>query len=296
MTHTSLPAANAAPWAGAARVSAGVGFKPQHFEALMAAPGAVGFIEVHAENYMGAGGLPHHHLARLRERLPLSVHGVAMSIGGASLDEAHLDRLRALVARYEPQWISEHLAWSTHEGVFFNDLLPVVYDAPTLARVVQHVDCVQERLGRQILIENPSTYFAFAGSTWDEADFIAEVARRSGCGLLLDLNNVHVSSVNQGRDPLAYLSRFPLQHVQEFHLAGHAPGVDGSGAPLLIDAHDRPVQPDVWRLYERAVAACGPLPTLVEWDNDTPDAATLVAQASNANAVAGRVLRERSAA
>lgn len=276
------PAANANTQRDPAHARAGIGFKPQHFHDLMETPAAADFIEVHAENYMGAGGLPHRQLAMLRERFALSLHGVGLSIGGVTLDAAHLERLRALVARYQPEWVSEHLAWSSHDGAFYNDLLPVAYDGATLRRVVRHIDRVQERLGRRLLLENPSTYVAFEASRWDEVDFIAEVARRTGCGLLLDVNNVQVSCVNHGCDPYRYLEAFPVARVGEIHLAGYAPDADGAGAPLLIDAHDRPVQEDVWALYARALELCGAAPTLIEWDNDVPDAATLFAEAAKA--------------
>ncbi|MFN3892471.1 MAG: DUF692 family multinuclear iron-containing protein [Beijerinckiaceae bacterium] len=265
-----------------ARTRAGVGFKPQHFDALMEGTAAVGFIEVHAENYMGAGGVPHHHLTKLRERYSVSIHGVGLSIGGDVLDEEHLSRLQSLVARYEPEWVSEHLAWSSHGGVFFNDLLPLAYDNSALARVVRHMERVQEKLRREVLLENPATYVSFAESSWDEADFIREVSRRSGCGILLDVNNVQVSCVNHGRDPIAYLESLPLHRVGEIHLAGYAPESDSLHNPLLIDAHDRIVQPDVWKLYERLLDLCGPSPTLIEWDNDVPDAETLFAEAGKA--------------
>lgn len=264
---------------------AGIGFKPQHFDDLMAAPAAIGFVEVHAENYMGAGGLPLAQLAALRECFPLSLHGVGLSIGGeAPLDEAHLNRLAALIERYEPQSFSEHLAWSTHESAFLNDLLPVAYDAATLARVVEHIERVQSRLKRQMLLENPSTYIAFSHSSFDEVDFIAEVARRTGCALLLDVNNVMVSCTNHGRDPYAYLDAFPLRHVREIHLGGYAEQHDSLGARLLIDAHDSAVASDVWPLYRHAISRLGPMPTLIEWDNEVPDFATLANEATRAEA------------
>ncbi|MBM3557046.1 MAG: DUF692 domain-containing protein, partial [Alphaproteobacteria bacterium] len=262
---------------------AGVGFKPIHFQGLLEPGLDLGFLEVHAENYMGAGGPPHAQLSALREIYPLSIHGVGLSIGGIEpLDEAHLARLARLVARYEPREFSEHLAWSTHDGHFFNDLLPPAYDTPTLLRVVQHVDQTQERLGRRILIENPSTYVAFERSTWAEADFISEVARRAGCGLLLDVNNVMVSCVNHGHDPYAYLEAFPVHAVREMHLAGYAEDKDSLGTRLLIDAHNGPVAADVWPLYRRALALCGPVPTLIEWDNAVPTLEVLLGQAERA--------------
>ena len=260
---------------------AGVGLKPEHYRAILDTAPDIGWFEVHAENYMGAGGPPHRYLTAIRERYPLSLHGVGLSIGAAQpLDAAHLARLKALDGRYEPGLFSEHLAWSSHGETFLADLLPVPYDAETLRRVADHVDQVQETLGRRMLLENPSTYVAFAASTMDEVDFLREAVRRTGCGLLLDVNNVHVSATNQQYDPVAYLESFPMDHVGEIHLAGYAPTTDDHGDPLLIDAHDRPVAPAVLDLYERALARLGPLPTLVEWDNDVPDWPTLHAEAA----------------
>lgn len=267
----------------------GVGFKPQHFGDLLAAPGPVGWIEIHAETYMGAGGRPHAQLRRLRERFPVSCHGVGLSIGGeAPPDPEHLARLRQLVAWLEPAAFSEHLAWSTHDGAYLADLLPLPYTAATLARVADHIDAVQAALGRQMLLENPSTYLAFAASEMDEVDFLAEIARRTGCGLLLDVNNVHVSAVNQARDAAAYIDRFPLHLVGEIHLGGHDPQADEHGAPLLIDSHGCAVADPVWRLYARAIGRAGALPTLIEWDNDIPDWPVLRAEAARAAAVLGR--------
>lgn len=252
--------------------SVGVGFKPEHFHALLASPGPLGFIEIHAENYMGAGGLPHALLTQLRNSYPLSIHGVGLSIGGAGpLDQAHLQRLKLLCERYQPESFSEHLAWSTHEGAFFNDLLPLPYTDETLSTIVTHIDEVQTSLGRRILLENPSTYVRFAESTWGEQEFLDEIARRSGCGLLLDINNVFVSATNHKIDPLAYLDAFPIQHVGEIHLGGHAQDEDDDGLPLLIDSHSTPVADPVWTLYAEAIARLGRIATLIEWDNDVPE-------------------------
>lgn len=264
---------------------AGIGFKPQHFHDLMAAPERVGFIEVHAENYMGEGGVPLAQLATLRARFPLSLHGVGLSIGGESpLDDAHLERLAHLIDRFQPESFSEHLAWSTHDGAFLNDLLPIAYDAPTLARVVEHIDRVQSRLKRQMLLENPSTYVAFRQSSMDEIAFIHEVARRTGCALLLDVNNVMVSATNHGRDPLCDIKAFPAELVKEIHLGGYAETQDSLGARLLIDAHGSAVANDVWPLYRAALARTGACATLIEWDNDVPDFATLASEAGRAEA------------
>lgn len=265
---------------------AGVGLKPAHYQSLLDDADPPGFVEVHAENYMGAGGAPHAWLARIRERLPLSLHGVGLSIGGlAPLDETHLDRLAMLVRRYCPDSFSEHLAWSTHAGVYYNDLLPVAYDDETLQRVCDHVDRVQERLGLRMLLENPATYLEFESSTLTETDFIAQVLRRTGCGLLLDVNNIHVSCTNHRRDPRAYLDALLPASVGEIHLAGHTADTDGNGDRLLIDSHSRPVADAVWGLYAYALARTGPVATLIEWDNDLPEYSVLRAQARQAGEV-----------
>lgn len=250
---------------------AGVGLKPEHFSHIHAHQPDVGFFEVHAENYLVAGGPLHHHLTRIRETYPLSIHGVGLSIGGEDpLDTSHLDALAQLVDRYQPALFSEHLAWSSHGGVFFNDLLPLPYNLPTLQRVCDHIDQVQSRLGRNLLLENPSTYVEFIGSTWSEGDFMREVIHRTGCGLLLDVNNVYVSSINHGRDPQRSLCELPCHAAGEIHLAGFAEDLDSAGDRLLIDAHGSPVVEAVWALYDTALVITGPLPTLIERDNDLP--------------------------
>jgi uncharacterized protein (UPF0276 family) len=259
---------------------AGLGLKPEHYETIIAGEPDVGFFEVHAENYMGAGGPPHRYLEDIAARYPLSLHGVGLSIGAARpLDKAHLGRLKALNERYRPQSFSEHLAWSTHDSGFLNDLLPLPYTDETLERVCAHVDETQQALGRRMLLENPSTYVLFEESTIDEIDFLEAVAARTGCGLLLDVNNVMVSAVNHRLDPFAYIDRFPVGLVGEVHLAGYDETVDGAGDRLLIDAHGTEVKNDVFVLYEHLLARAGLLPTLVEWDNDVPGFATLLGEA-----------------
>jgi uncharacterized protein (UPF0276 family) len=268
---------------------AGTSFKHEHLPAILNEGRQRGFFEVHAENYMGAGGPPHRALAAIRSEHPLSLHGVSMSIGGPQpLDQAHLARFRNLVERYEPALVSEHLAWSTHETKYFNDLLPLPYTKATLALVCDHIDEVQNTIRRPILLENPSTYVTFNESTMSETDFIRGVARRTGCGLLLDVSNVFVSATNHGFSPLQYLSDFPLACVGEIHLAGHAEQTDDGDEPLLIDSHDRPVADDVWQLFEAVVLRCGPIPTLIEWDSNVPDWRTLKAEAAAAQAVLDR--------
>lgn len=267
---------------------AGVGFKPEHFAAIAAERPDLGFFEVHAENHMGAGGPSLRRLAAIRADFPLSIHGVGLSIGHPGpLDEGHLDRLARLVARFEPESFSEHLAWSSHGGALA-DLLPLPYTEETLAIVIAHVDRVQTRLKRTMLLENPATYVRFAESTIPEAEFLGRVIRATGCGLLLDVANVAVAAVNHGFDPQAFLDALPLDRVGEIHLAGRFETVDADGLPLFVDAHDRPVAEDVWALYEGVIDRIGPTPTLVEWDADLPPFARLLAEARRADAILDR--------
>lgn len=268
---------------------AGTSFKHQHLPSILADGPQRGFFEVHAENYMGAGGPPHDALTRIRRDNPVSLHGVCMSIGGPQpLDKAHLGRFKALVDRYEPTLVSEHLAWSTHVTTYFNDLLPLPYTRSTLARVAEHIDEVQEAIGRPILLENPSTYVLFTQSTMSETDFLRALVQRTGCGLLLDVNNVFVSATNHGFAALDYLADFPLQHVGEIHLAGHAAQTDDEGDLLLIDSHDGPVADAVWKLFDIVIGRRGPVPTLVEWDSDIPEWPVLKAEAIAAQAILDR--------
>jgi len=266
--------------------SPGIGFKPEHFAAIRETRPDLGFFEVHAENYMGEGGPAHRMLAALRADYAISLHGVGLSIGGSRIDRDHLARLKRLVDLYQPESFSEHLAWSSH-GIYLNDLLPLPYTEETLALVCDHIDEVQAALGRRMLLENPSTYVLFEQSTIPEIDFMTEISRRTGCGLLLDVNNVFVSCTNHRMDPRAYLRDFPLDRVGEIHLGGHAEEELPSG-PLLIDAHGTPVADPVWALYAEVIAAAGPLPTLIEWDNDVPDFPVLMAEADRARAVLTR--------
>jgi uncharacterized protein (UPF0276 family) len=274
----------------------GVGFKPAHFRDILAAAQPIGFFEVHAENYMGDGGPPHAQLGALRERYELSVHGVGLSIGSMRpLDRDHIARLKALCDRYRPLYFSEHLAWSSHDGVYLNDLLPLPYTQQTLVRVAEHIDAVQTALGQQMLLENPSTYLCFAETTIPEVDFLAELSKRTGCGLLLDVNNVFVSAKNHGAEPVAYLHGFPFDRVKEIHLGGHHEEADDVGAALLIDSHSAPVAEAVWTLYAQVIGRTGPVPTLIEWDNDVPDWPTLCAEAVAAQSVLSRASRQSAA-
>jgi uncharacterized protein len=284
---------------GASRLPpcAGVGFKPAHLRDILAAPQPVGFFEIHAENYMGAGGAPHAQLSALRERYALSVHGVGLSIGSMRpLDHGHLARLKKLCDRYAPESFSEHLAWSSHGDIYLNDLLPLPYTRQTLARVIEHVDEVQTVLGRQLLLENPATYIRFVESTIPEVEFLTEISRRTGCGLLLDINNVFVSARNHATEPLPYLDSFPLVRVKEIHLGGHHEEADDAGAALLIDAHGSPISAEVWALYAHVIARTGAIATLIEWDNDVPDWPTLRAEAATAHGVLSEASRRSSTA
>jgi uncharacterized protein (UPF0276 family) len=264
----------------------GIGLKPAHVKQILSAGAPLDFFEVHAENYLVAGGPFLRHLEQVRERFALSIHGVGLSIGGtAPLDTNHLDRLANLLRRFEPAWFSEHLAWCSDGTVFYNDLLPIPYTERSLARVCDHVDHVQERLGRRLLLENPSTYIEFAASTVTEGEFLAEVVRRTGCGLLLDVNNAYVSAVNHGREPWDLIAALPADAVDEIHLAGFAEDHDGAGDRLLIDTHGMPVADAVWALYQRTIAHLGPRPTLIERDQDIPPLHVLVDEALRARSV-----------
>lgn len=264
----------------------GIGYKPQHFQAIREDAGMAEWFEIHAENYLGDGGRPLAQLRFLAERFPISVHGVGLSIGGEGpLDRDHLNRLKHLLDWLQPASFSEHLAWSSHDTAFLNDLLPLPYNATTLARVVEHIDQVQTTLGRRMLLENPSTYLAFAESDLGEADFLAEITRQSGCGLLLDVNNVFVSATNQQIDANDYLAAFPMDAVGEIHLGGHDVQADETGAPLLIDSHAALVADPVWALSASVLERTGPLPLLIEWDNDVPDWPVLKAEAARAAAL-----------
>ena len=271
---------------------AGLGLKTEHFTEVLETRPDIGFFEVHAENYMVAGGPFHHYLGLIRAQYPLSLHGVGLSIGGEGpLDREHLARLATLIERYQPQSFSEHLAWSSHGPVFLNDLLPLAYDACTLERVCEHVDQVQSTLKRPMLLENPSTYLQFQRSTLDETDFISQIVRRTGCGLLLDVNNVYVSCINHQRDPLAYIDALPLHAVGEIHLAGFAEDTDSLGDRLLIDDHGAPIDNAVWQLYAQVLARTGAVATLIERDNQVPAFSVLQAEARQAEWYLSQVAR-----
>lgn len=268
---------------------AGLGLKPQHYAEAAACP-AVGaqaglWFEVHPENYMVDGGPRLSWLDAVRDSHPLSLHGVGLSLAGDERpDPGHLARFRALIDRYEPFAVSEHLAWSRRGGVYHPDLLPIPRTAEMLRLVCAHIDEAQSALGRALLIENPAAYLALANHDWGEVEFLSEIARRTGCGLLVDVNNVHVSASNMGFPAEAWLDAVPAGLIGEVHLAGHRPD-PVQGAALLIDSHDAPVAEVVWSLYERLVGRAGPRPTLVERDGDIPDFDILLAEQARAAGV-----------
>lgn len=263
--------------------SAGLGFKPEHFEASLGSTAAGLWFEVHAENYMVAGGPRLAMLAELAGRFPLSLHGVGLSLAGPDLpDPEHLAALARLEARFQPFLVSEHLAWSRLDGRCFPDLLPFPRTTAALRQIARNIDATQTALGRTILIENPSHYLALDGNEWDEIDFLAELARRNGCRLLLDINNVAVSAHNLGFDAGAWLDAFPAALVGEIHLAGHTPDPE---LDLLIDSHGALVADGVWTLFERFVARAGPRPTLIERDGDVPPFGALLRERERAAAI-----------
>jgi len=271
---------------------AGIGLRAEHYAEFVATRPAVGFIEAHSENYFGRGGLPLQILERARRDYPLSLHGVGLSIGSADpLNRQHLASLRALIARFEPASVSDHLCWSSIGGVYANDLLPLPYSEEALGHVVARVQRVQEALGRQILIENVSSYVEYRESAMPEWTFLAEVAARSGCGILLDVNNIHVSAHNHGFDARAYLAAIPRDAVREIHLAGFITRRFDDGE-ILIDTHSAPVADAVWALYRAALQRFGTTPTLIEWDADLPPLATLVAEAHHADRIARELTEE----
>ncbi|MFQ6553122.1 DUF692 domain-containing protein [Aestuariibius insulae] len=266
----------------------GIGFKSQHFQDLLDDPGPVAWLEIHAENYMGDGGRPLAQLRELSAHFPISVHGVGLSIGGErQLDPDHLARLKYLCDWLSPASFSEHLAWSTHDTGYLNDLLPLPYDKVSLSRVAGHIAQVQDTLGRQMLLENPSSYLSFDTSTMTETEFLSELTTRTGCGLLLDVNNVFISATNLETEPQAYIDAFPTDAVGEIHLGGHDEEDQGSSR-LLIDSHAKSVADPVWDLLAYTLSQTGPAPLLVEWDTDVPPFPVLRDEAARAQlALAG---------
>lgn len=274
---------------------AGVGFKPEHAQAIETEMEPVAWFEVHPENYMVAGGPRLAMLEALRADYPLSMHGVGLSLGGHEpLDKNHLKALRNLVDRFEPGLVSEHIAWSSHDGLYLADLLPTPLDDTSLGFLVAAIDETQDALGRRILIENPTSYFALPDNSMSEIDFISQAARRSGCGLLIDVNNIYISARNLGFDAKDHVDALPGELIGEIHLGGHEADAH-EGEALLIDTHSRPVANGVWALYQRLIGRIGARPTLIEWDNDIPDWSTLRDEARRADALLSQAAREKAA-
>ena len=274
---------------------AGVGLKTEHTRAILEERPDLGWVEVHPENYMVPGGPRHATLEAVRERYPLSLHGVALSLGGAErLDRKHLRALRALIDRYEPGLVSEHVAWSVHDGIYFGDLLPLPLTTAALDQLCTNLDEAQEALGQRILIENPSNYLLLPNSEIPEPEFLVEAARRTGGGLLVDVNNICVSAANVGYDAEAYVDALPVELIGEIHVAGHAR--DKADGRLLIDSHGAPAAQEVWVLYERLIRRTGPKPTLIEWDTNIPAWPVLYAEARKADGYLSRQCRAKAAA
>lgn len=285
--HLNEPTNDQLPSGDIAAV-AGTSFKPQHAQDIDQEPGQVAWFEVHPENYMVAGGPRLAQLEALRNRFPVSLHGVGLSLGsGERPNEAHLGALRELVDRFEPGLVSEHLAWSSHEGIYLADLLPPALTETVLSGVVDAIDRTQEKLGRQILIENPSWYLPRPDVWLSELQFLSEMTQRSGCGLLVDVNNIFVSAHNLNFDAEIYVDAIPGAAVGEIHLAGYS--IDrNNGESVLIDSHGAPVDEAVWALYARLINRIGPKPTLIEWDTDLPDWQVLRGEAEKANEKMGQ--------
>jgi hypothetical protein len=263
---------------------AGIGLRAPHVSELLERRPAAAWLEVHSENYFAPGGRAVAELDRVRCDYPLSLHGVGLSLGSTEpLDEEHLGKLKRAIERYSPALVSEHLCWTATGGSHFHDLLPLPYTEEALSHVVSRIAAAQERLGRRLLIENVSSYLEFEHSVIPEWDFLREVAARSGCGILLDVNNIYVSSVNHGFDPRLYIDSIPARDVGEIHLAGHV-RKDVDGVALLIDSHSRHVTDAVWALYDYALDVTGPKPTLIEWDSELPSLDVLLAEAAKAEA------------
>lgn len=261
----------------------GIGLKAQHYQQLLDQSQAVGWLEIHSENYLAEGGPSLRWLDALREHYPVSMHGVGLSLGSAgALDGEHLKRLAGLENRIEPAFVSEHLSWSIAQGDYLNDLIALPYTEESLKLFSTHVEQMQDALNRRVLIENPSAYMRYAHATIDEVDFLLEVTRRTGCGILLDVNNVYVSAHNLGFDAVAYLDAIPDGLVGEIHLGGHH-DADIDGQILKIDDHGSNVREEVWALYRRTIDRLGPIPTLIEWDSDVPELSVLLSEARRAD-------------
>jgi uncharacterized protein (UPF0276 family) len=288
----AAPSAHAGP-RGPLPTVAGIGLRTPHHAAFLAgAEPPVPWVEVHTENFLVAGGPRLDLLSRVRERCELSLHGVGLSLGSAdALDTEHLDRIARLVRRFRPALVSDHLAWSSIDGIHVNDLLPMPYTEESLRHVAARVEQVQAAIGQQLLVENISAYFEPPGSTLGEAAFLAELTAMSGCGILLDVNNLVVNAWNVGLDVRAYLRLLPARAIGEIHVAGHV-ARRIHDREIRIDTHSTPVGDEAWKLLDDVIARCGPRPTLVEWDQDLPDLATLVAEAERADVALANAARE----
>lgn len=268
--------------ARSAPAHAGVGLRPPHFQRVLCERPSVPWFELHTENFFCAGGEMHSILEAVRCHYPFSLHGVGLSLGSAdTLNRTHLYQLKKLVDRYQPTLVSEHLCWGALDGRYFHDLLPMPYTEEALDLMVNRVTETQDVLGRQILIENVSSYMTYTCSTVSEGDFLAQLARRSGAAILLDVNNVYVNAINHGDDPHAFIRSLPPHTVKEIHLAGFTRKI-GLASDLLIDTHNRLVDPAVWALYHEALQHTGPVPTLIEWDQDLPEFEVLLSEAARA--------------
>ncbi|KVR72705.1 DUF692 domain-containing protein [Burkholderia ubonensis] len=292
--NVSAPLLSVTPRPAPAR--AGVGLRFRHHRIVLDQRPAVAWFEVHTENYM-EGGAALQYLDAIRRDYPLSLHGVGLSLGSADgLDARHLARVRAAVRRFEPALVSEHLSWSAVGGTYLADLLPLPMTDEALAVVCRHVDQVQAALGRRILIENPSTYLRYVQSTIPEWEFLSEMVRRTGCGLLCDVNNIYVSACNHGWDPLTYLAALPAAAIGEIHLAGHSVRQLENGRTLRIDDHGSRVAAEVWSLYHDALRRFGAAPTLIEWDTDVPPLETLLQEAACADSILEAIRHESALA
>lgn len=265
----------------------GISLKPQHYQEILEDKPKIPWLEIHPENYMGMGGPPHFYLEKIRSQYPLSMHGVGMSLGSADgIDTNHLDKLKALVDRYQPEQVSEHLSWSHWNEHYMNDLLPLPYTEDSLQCVANNIDRVQVALGRNILIENPSTYIAFDKQDYSETDFFSALVKKTGCGLLLDINNVFVSAYNNSFDAYEYIDQYPRQEVNEIHLAGHSLKTLTNEKKIRIDDHGSPVGEEVWELYNYFQTLEKRLfSTLIEWDTDTPELCVLLQEARSADEI-----------
>lgn len=286
MTGEDSRGVSARPFSGPIPARAGIGLRSVHHQALLQDRPAVGWIEAHTENYFHDGGAAVRALEQARSNYPLSLHGVGLGLGSADgLDRGHLERVKRSIARFEPALVSEHACWGQANGEFFNDLLPLPYTDEAVALLARQVSQAQDFLGRRLLIENVSAYVAFEHSHLHEWDFLAAVARESGCGLLLDVNNVYVSACNLGIDARAFIAALPGESVGEIHLAGHARVSREGQLPVLIDDHGSAVCDEVWALYRYALTLLGPRPTLIEWDTDIPSLARLVEESRRADLI-----------